>query len=67
VTGVQTCALPIRSFLSLDKIGVVHGLSLFFAVLIGVLVAPSFRQRIYSGKHVKSIRQSFYLSGACYM
>lgn len=56
-----------RSFLSLDKIGVVHGLSLFFAVLIGVLVAPSFRQRIYSGKHVKSIRQSFYLSGGLYL
>jgi SSS family solute:Na+ symporter len=36
-------------------------------VLIGVLVAPSFRQRIYSGKHVKSIRQSFYLSGGLYL
>lgn len=56
-----------QSFLSLDKIGVVHGLSLFFAVLVGVLVAPSFRQRIYSGKHVKSIRQSFYLSGGLYL
>ncbi|MCF7500080.1 sodium:solute symporter family protein [Pseudoalteromonas sp. L1] len=56
-----------QSFLSLDKIGVVHGISLFFAVLVGVLVAPSFRQRIYSGKHVSSIRQSFYLSGALYL
>jgi SSS family solute:Na+ symporter len=56
-----------QSFLSLDKIGALHGLSLFFAVLIGVLVAPSFRQRIYSGKHVKSIRQSFYLSGGLYL
>lgn len=56
-----------QSFLSLDKIGTVHGLSLFFAVLVGVLVAPSFRQRIYSGKHVKSIRQSFYLSGGLYL
>ncbi|OUS70658.1 sodium:proline symporter [Pseudoalteromonas sp. A601] len=56
-----------QSFLSLDKIGIVQGLSLFFAVLVGVLVAPSFRQRIYSGKHVKSIKQSFYLSGGLYL
>lgn len=56
-----------QSFLSIDKIGLVHSLSLFFAVLVGVLVAPSFRQRIYSGKHVKSIRQSFYLSGGLYL
>ncbi|MFM9785809.1 sodium:solute symporter family transporter, partial [Streptomyces scabiei] len=33
-----------QSFLSLDKIGIVQGVSLFFAVLVGVLVAPSFRQ-----------------------
>ena len=56
-----------QSFLSLDKIGLVHGLSLFCAILVGVLVAPSFRQRIYSGKHIKSIRQSFYLSGLLYL
>ena len=56
-----------QSFLSLDKIGLLHGLSLFLAVLVGVLVAPSFRQRIYSGQHVKSIRQSFYLSGGLYL
>ncbi|WP_340677639.1 sodium:solute symporter family protein [Paraglaciecola sp.] len=64
-----TSAQPVlnQSFLSLDKIGALHGLSLFFAVLVGVLVAPSFRQRIYSGKHVKSIRQSFYLSGGLYL
>ncbi|MDP4983510.1 sodium:solute symporter family protein [Pseudoalteromonas tunicata] len=56
-----------QSFLSLDKVGLLPGLSLFFAVLVGVLVAPSFRQRIYSGKHVKSIRQSFYTSGGLYL
>ncbi|MFC3032690.1 sodium:solute symporter family protein [Pseudoalteromonas fenneropenaei] len=56
-----------QSFLALDKIGPVHGLSLFMAVLVGVLVAPSFRQRIYSGEHVNSIKRSFYLSGGLYL
>ena len=56
-----------QSFLSLDKIGSVHGLSLFFAVLVGVLVAPSFRQRIYSGKNVNTIQKSFYVSGGLYL
>lgn len=56
-----------QSFLSLDNLGLLKGASLFLAVFVGVLVAPSFRQRIYSGKHVNSIRQSFYTSGGLYL
>jgi len=55
------------SFLGLDKIGVIPALSLATAILVGVLAAPSFRQRIYSGKNVSSVRKSFVYSGLLYL
>ncbi len=55
------------SLLALDKIGSLPALSLALAILVGVLAAPSFRQRIYSGKDVASIRKSFVYSGLLYL
>lgn len=55
------------SWFALDKIGTLPALSLSLAVLVGILATPSFRQRIYSGNNVKSIRQSFIYSGILYL
>ncbi|WP_105168696.1 sodium:solute symporter family protein [Pseudoalteromonas sp. T1lg23B] len=54
-------------FLSVNKIGVMPAISLAIAVLVGVLATPSFRQRIYSAQSVKSVRQSFVISGGLYL
>ena len=55
------------SFLALDKVGALPALSLALAILVGVLATPSFRQRIYSGKDVGTIRRSFIYSGLLYL
>ena len=55
------------SFLALDKVGTLPAISLAVAILVGVLATPSFRQRIYSGKNVSSIRKSFVYSGLLYL
>lgn len=55
------------SWFALDKIGTLPAISLSLAVLVGILATPSFRQRIYSGNNVKSIRQSFVYSGVLYL
>jgi SSS family solute:Na+ symporter len=55
------------SFFGLEKIGILPALSLAIAILVGVLAAPSFRQRIYSGKDVTSVRKSFLYSGLLYL
>lgn len=55
------------SWFAVDKVGLVPAISLAMAVLVGILATPSFRQRIYSGKTVSSIRQSFIYSGVLYL
>ncbi|WNO08502.1 sodium:solute symporter family protein [Teredinibacter sp. KSP-S5-2] len=55
------------SFLSVDKIGALHALSLSLVIFVGVMATPSFRQRIYSGKNVSTIRKSFITSGVLYL
>jgi SSS family solute:Na+ symporter len=55
------------SFLALDKIGILPAFSLALAILVGVLATPSFRQRIYSGQSVNTIRKSFIYSGVLYL
>ncbi len=52
---------------ALGKIGLVPALSLSLAVLVGILATPSYRQRIYSGRSVSAVRQSFALSGSIYL
>ncbi|OHU87664.1 MULTISPECIES: sodium:solute symporter family protein [Pseudoalteromonas] len=53
--------------LSINTIGVIPAISLAIAVLVGVLATPSFRQRIYSAESVRSVRQSFVISGGLYL
>lgn len=55
------------SLFAIDKLGVIPALSLCLVVLVGVLATPSFRQRIYSGKSISSIRKSFIYSGILYL
>ncbi|MFC4701953.1 sodium:solute symporter [Glaciecola siphonariae] len=50
-----------------NTLGIVPAISLAVAILVGVLATPSFRQRIYSGKNVATIRKSFVSSGLLYL
>jgi SSS family solute:Na+ symporter len=54
------------SLLAFEAVGIIPAISLALAILVGVLATPSFRQRIYSGKNVTSIRKSFVCSGVLY-
>ncbi|WP_088329678.1 sodium:solute symporter family protein [Lacimicrobium sp. SS2-24] len=55
------------SWLAVDKLGLLPAVSLSLAILVGILATPSFRQRIYSGSNVRSIRRSFVFSGLLYL
>lgn len=55
------------SFLAIDKLGVLPALSLAMVIGVGVLATPSYRQRIYSGKDVSSVRRSFVYTGVLYL
>ncbi|EKO3838748.1 sodium:solute symporter family protein [Vibrio harveyi] len=55
------------SFLAIDKLGLIPAVSLAVVIGVGVLATPSFRQRIYSGKDVSTIRRSFVASGVLYL
>ncbi|KFA97583.1 sodium:solute symporter family protein [Vibrio sp. ER1A] len=55
------------SFLAIEKLGLIPAVSLAVVIGVGVLATPSFRQRIYSGKNVSTIRRSFVLSGVLYL
>ncbi len=55
------------SLLGIDKIGALPALSLAAVIAVGVLATPSFRQRIYSGKSVGSVRRSFLVTGVLYL
>ena len=55
------------SLFAVEAIGIMPAISLALAILVGVLATPSFRQRIYSGKNVTSIRKSFVYSGVLYL
>jgi SSS family solute:Na+ symporter len=55
------------SLLAFEAVGIIPAISLALAILVGVLATPSFRQRIYSGKNVTSIRKSFVCSGVLYL
>ncbi|KTF16806.1 sodium:solute symporter family protein [Pseudoalteromonas sp. H105] len=52
---------------SYKNVGLLPAISMFLAVLVGVLATPSFRQRIYAADSVKTIRRSFILSGILYL
>ncbi len=55
------------SFLAVDKLGAIPALSLAMVIGVGVLATPSYRQRIYSGKDVSTVRRSFVYTGVLYL
>ncbi|GAA3537571.1 sodium:solute symporter family protein [Zobellella aerophila] len=52
---------------AVEKLGTLPAISLAVVVGVGVLATPSFRQRIYSGKDVGTVRRSFVISGVLYL
>jgi SSS family solute:Na+ symporter len=51
----------------LQQMELLPAISLSAVVAVGVLATPSFRQRIYSGRSVRSVRRSFVFSGLLYL
>lgn len=48
-----------QSFLGLENMGVLQGVSFALVIAVGVLATPSYRQRIYSASSVAVVRRSF--------
>ncbi|HAT8038052.1 TPA: sodium:solute symporter family protein [Citrobacter rodentium] len=55
------------SLFAIDKMGALPALSLALVIGVGVLATPSYRQRIYSGKDIPSVRRSFIYTGVLYL
>lgn len=51
----------------LKQMELLPAISLSAVVAVGVLATPSFRQRIYSGRSVRSVRRSFVFAGFLYL
>jgi len=66
-TLIAAQPLENASLFAVDKIGWLPALSLALVVMVGVLATPSYRQRIYSGKNVSTVRKSFILAGGLYL
>ncbi|MDN4502845.1 sodium:solute symporter family protein [Alteromonadaceae bacterium BrNp21-10] len=64
---LQAQPLANGGWFAINKIGLLPAISLAAAILVGILATPSFRQRIYSGNDVRSIRRSFVYSGLLYL
>ena len=64
---VQAMDPRAMSLFAVDKLGVIPALSLAMVIGVGVLATPSYRQRIYSGKDVSSVRRSFVYTGVLYL
>lgn len=54
------------SFLGIGKSGLIPAISLAVSISVGILSAPSFRQRLYTAKNISIVRQSFYISAIAY-
>lgn len=55
------------SLFAIDKLGIIPAISLAMVIGVGVLATPSYRQRIYSGKDISSVRRSFIYTGVLYL
>ncbi|MDU3693416.1 MAG: sodium:solute symporter family protein [Klebsiella michiganensis] len=64
---VQAMDPRAMSLFAVDKLGAIPALSLAMVIGVGVLATPSYRQRIYSGKDVSSVRRSFVYTGVLYL
>ena len=49
------------------SLGALPGVSLAVVVMVGLLATPSYRQRIYTGTTVQSVRRSFLTAGFLYL
>lgn len=54
------------SFLGIEKSGIIPAISLSVSVAVGILSAPSFRQRLYTAKNISIVKKSFYISAFAY-
>ena len=54
------------SFLGIGKSGLIPAISLAVSITVGILSAPSFRQRLYSAKNISVVKKSFYISAIAY-
>ena len=54
------------SFLGIDKSGSVPAISLAVSISVGVLCAPSYRQRLYTAKNISVVKKGFYLAALAY-
>ena len=52
--------------MGIEKSGLIPAISLALSISVGVLAAPSFRQRIYTAKNVSVVKRSFYISAIAY-
>lgn len=48
-------------------LGLLPSISLVLVVMVGLLATPSYRQRIYTGTSVQSVRRSFLMAGFLYL
>lgn len=55
------------SLFAYEKIGLTPAISLAAVVMVGLIATPSYRQRIYSGKNLSSVRNSFIAAGMLYL
>ncbi len=58
---------PAESLSFLQGAEIIPSISLAVVIFVGVMATPAYRQRIYSSENLKTIRRSFYLSGALYL
>ncbi|MCB9503860.1 MAG: sodium:solute symporter family protein [Deferribacteres bacterium] len=54
------------SFLGFKKSGLIPGISLAVSISVGILSAPSFRQRLYTAKNISVVKKGFYFSAIVY-
>jgi SSS family solute:Na+ symporter len=66
-TAVLQAVEQAQSSGQMKQMQLLPAISLSAVVAVGVLATPSFRQRIYSGRSVQSVRRSFVFSGLLYL
>ncbi len=54
-------------FTFLDSDNLLASLTVVISIFISVATVPSFRQRIYSSKDIKTVQKSYYISGVMYL
>jgi solute:Na+ symporter, SSS family len=58
---------PIDPFRFLQGDQLIPSISLALVIFVGVLATPAYRQRIYSSRDIRTVKNSFYYSGAIYL